>query len=80
MDERIDYNSIPMQPTQTATEWLFNQLWDEPIDKFTWNAILSKAIKMEKDWLIHTYWVAYTEGRYNGDLTAEQYYNETFKK
>lgn len=38
------------------------------------------SFKKEKDWLIHTYWVAYTEGRYNGDLTAEQFYKETFKK
>ena len=34
---------------QTATEWLFKQLWDEPRDKFTWNAILSKAEEMEQE-------------------------------
>ena len=28
---------------ETATEWLFKQLWEEPKDKFTWNAILIKA-------------------------------------
>ena len=31
----------------TATEWLFEQLWEEPKDKFTWNAILIKAKEME---------------------------------
>ena len=65
---------------QTATEWLFKQLWDEPRDKFTWDAILSKAKQMEKDWIIHTYWVAYKEGRYSGDKTAEEYYNEIYNK
>lgn len=34
---------------ETATEWLFKQLWEEPKDKFTWNAILMKAKEMEKD-------------------------------
>jgi hypothetical protein len=30
--------------------------------------------------MIHTYWVAYKEGRYSGDKTAEEYYNETFNQ
>jgi len=34
---------------QTAVEWLFQQLWDEPKDKFTWYAIREKAIQMEKE-------------------------------
>ena len=33
---------------QTAVEWLFRQLWDEPKDKFTWYAILKQAKAMEK--------------------------------
>jgi HEPN domain-containing protein len=37
-----------------------------------------QAKQMEKDWIIHTYWVAYKEGRYSGDKTAEEYYNETY--
>ena len=37
---------------ETATEWLFKQLWEEPKDKFTWNAILSKAKEMEKEQMI----------------------------
>ena len=35
----------------TAVEWLFQQLWDEPKDKFTWYALREKAIKMEKEQL-----------------------------
>jgi hypothetical protein len=33
---------------QTAVEWLFHQLWEEPKDKFTWYAILEKAKEMDK--------------------------------
>lgn len=33
---------------QTATDWLFRQLWDEPQDKFTWYALLQQAKEMEK--------------------------------
>jgi len=33
---------------QTAVEWLFHQLWEEPKDKFTWYAILEQAKAMEK--------------------------------
>ena len=33
---------------QTAVEWLFRQLWEEPKDKFTWYAILDKAKEMDK--------------------------------
>jgi hypothetical protein len=34
---------------QTATEWLFEQLWEAPKDKFTWNSILMKAKAMEME-------------------------------
>jgi len=33
---------------QTAIEWLFEQLWETPKDKFTWHAILDKAKEKEK--------------------------------
>jgi hypothetical protein len=64
---------------QTVTEWLFKQLWDEPKDKFTWNAILMKAKEMEKAQIID----AYIEASENPALIledAERYYKETFKK
>jgi hypothetical protein len=64
---------------ETATEWLFKQLWEEPKDKFTWNAILSKAKEMEKDHIIQAY---YQNGWNDNDNehNAEQYYNQTFKQ
>lgn len=72
---------------QTATEWLFQQLWETPIDKLTWYAILKQATAMEKQQII--------DARVNGVIrgidicdfpTKEslheehlKYYNETFK-
>jgi hypothetical protein len=58
---------------ETATEWLFKYLWEEPKDKFTWNAILMKAKEMEKQQIENAYNVG------NPYKTAEQYYNQTFK-
>ena len=64
---------------ETATEWLFKQLWEEPKDKFTWNAILEQAKAIEKEQIIQAY---YQNGWNDNDNehNAEQYYNQTFKK
>ena len=48
-------------------------------DSVHWQMFKDNCIGKEKDWIIHIYWVAYKEGRYSGDKTAEEYYNETFK-
>ena len=42
---------------QTAVDWLFQQLWEAPKDKFTWHSILEKAKQMENkqtavQWLV----------------------------
>jgi hypothetical protein len=34
---------------QTAVEYLFEQLWDTPKDKFVWQSILKKAKEVEKE-------------------------------
>ena len=62
---------------ETATEWLFKQLWEEPKDKLTWNTILMKAKAIEKEQIIQ-FANDYLDD--DADLSAEQYYNETFKK
>ena len=64
---------------ETATEWLFKYLWEEPKDKFTWNAILDKAKEMEKEQIIQAY---YQNGWNDNDNehNAEQYYNQTYKQ
>ena len=58
---------------QTATEWLFKQLWDEPKDKLTWYAILKQAKEMEKEQIKDAY--------EQGDIqlvNGEQYYEQTY--
>jgi hypothetical protein len=62
---------------QTAVEYLFEQLWNTPIDKFTWNAILEKAKKIEEQQMFE-FWnggINCTEG----GVCFDQYYNKHYK-
>lgn len=63
---------------QTAVDWLFEKLWDEPKDKLTWHSILKEAKAMEKEQTID----AYDKGEFNQGCNedAEQYYSETYGK
>ncbi len=62
---------------QTSVDWLFQQLWETPKDKFTWHSILEQAKEMEKEQIID----AYDKGEFNQGCNedAEQYYNENYK-
>jgi hypothetical protein len=62
---------------QTATEYLFEKLWDSPKDKLTWNAILEQAKEMEQ-FQIEMAW----DSAYGGDSNhdGEEYYKETYGK
>ena len=70
---------------QTATEWLFQQLWETPIDKLTWYAILQQAKEMEKEQLKQLMWdlTDVDEANINKGLLIDNrfdiYWNETFK-
>jgi hypothetical protein len=70
---------------QTATEWLFEKLWDSPKDKLTWNAILEQAKEMEKNNIINAAargYLAMPE-RFNLEDAkdyGQQYYNNTYDK
>jgi hypothetical protein len=58
---------------QTAVEWLFEQVWINPVSKLP--EILEQAKEMEKEQIINTFF----EGAYGGDImSGEQYYNETY--
>lgn len=67
-----------MEKKQTAVEWLFEKLWNEPKDKLTWYAILKQAKEMEKEQMIDSYWNGCQN--WDNDKNAEQYYNETYGK
>jgi hypothetical protein len=62
---------------QTATEFLFEKLWETPKDKLTWNAILEQAKEMEKQQIIY----AHSNGRsiLPPNENGEQYYKETYE-
>ena len=64
---------------ETATEWLFKYLWEEPKDKFTWNAILIKANEMFEQQIIDAYAQGFIESEVM-DKGAEQYYNQKYKQ
>jgi len=66
---------------QTAVDWMFEQLWETPKDKFAWLWILMEAKEIEKEQIIN----ARIDGDENYTLVgnkrkeyAEQYYNDTY--
>ncbi len=69
---------------QTATEWLFEKLWETPIDKFSWYALLEKAKEMEKEQIVNAYLKKRKRTDFLGALKlmdeAEKYYNKTYKQ
>jgi hypothetical protein len=78
-------NSKKNKMKQTATQWLFEKLWNEPKDKLTWNAILEQAKEMEKNNIINAAargYLAMPE-RFNLEDAkdyGQQYYNNTYDK
>jgi hypothetical protein len=62
---------------QTATEWLFKMLWDEPKDKLNWHAILNTAIEMERQQIEDAWYAGDEDGAIH---EFEYYYNEKYGK
>jgi hypothetical protein len=75
---------------QTATEFLFEKLWETPKDKLTWHSILEQAKEIEKKQIEDAFNVGFDDGCgfYDGcgfieDMKykdGEQYYLETYEK
>ena len=61
MDERNDYNSIPMQHTQTAVEWLFLMLNNPNKDQEFANKLFEQAKEMEKEQIINAHGLRYSD-------------------
>jgi hypothetical protein len=53
-----------MEDKQTAVQWLFKKLWEEPKDKLTWQSILEEAKDMEKEQIQKAYSEGYNFGKY----------------
>ena len=75
---------------QTAVDWMFDQLWETPKDKFTWFKILMDAKEMEKeqiedaysDGINHNYTdldIEFGIGNSDREYHAEQYYKKTYQ-
>lgn len=65
---------------QTAVDYLFQELWQAPKDKWMWKMILNQAKEMEKEQIIDVFKDAYDFGYYdNYNYSAEQYYKETYE-
>ena len=74
-----------METTQTAVEWLFEQLLNTPIDKLTWYALLEQAKAMERQQLANAWDKACDQYIYrDGNLVKvwkdfDKYYNQTYE-
>lgn len=64
---------------QTAVEYLFEKLWEEPKDKFTWYSILEKAKEMEEQQIIKAHNVGSKWGFEDVLEEGEKYYKETYE-
>ena len=62
---------------QTAVEWLFEMLNNPKNDQVFAKKLLNKAKEMEKDQIMNS-WVKGVIS--DNNMTAEKYYNETFKQ
>ena len=65
---------------QTAVEWLFEKLWEEPRDKFTWYSILRKAKEIEKGQIMKAVYDSMGTNLDPNMGRAEQYYRETYEQ
>lgn len=63
---------------QTATDWMFDQLWETPKDKFSWFKILMDAKEMEKEQMKEFYQDGFFIP-FPSDATFEQIYKEKYE-
>ena len=87
MDERNDYNSIPMQHTQTAVDWLVNKVYMVIPDseRNFLEGLKEMAKEKEKEQIINA-----VNQKIFGDITftgsdevitkGENYYDQTYNK
>ena len=64
---------------QTAVDYLFQELWDRPKDKLTWNVLLKYAKDMEKEQIIRARQDGLDNGFSNGSWDSNLYYKETYE-
>ena len=73
---------------QTATDWMFDHLWETPKDKLAWFKILIDAKEMEKEQIKQAYLDSSEEtcrsygeeAPHDDPKFAELYYKKTYEK
>lgn len=69
---------------ETATEWLFEKLWETAKDKLDWHTFLDVAKEMEKLQIAEAYYTGDKNGcgfyDYCTQEDAINYYKETYGK
>lgn len=67
---------------QTAVDYLFQELWQAPKDKWMWQMILNQAKEMEKEQIKEAYQIVDLDIQHEdvGEFNSEQYYKETYGK
>ena len=79
MDERNDYNSIPMQHTQTAVDWLVNKVYMviPNSERNFLEGLKEMAKEMEKEQIINAHGLRYSDIT-EETVSGEDYYNQTY--
>jgi hypothetical protein len=76
---------------ESATDWLFSQLWETPKDKFIWQSILKEAKYLEAEQIREAHFTGSGHNSFkelnlrakevsNSYEKARDYYNETYLK
>jgi len=65
-----NFTKKPMENKQTAVEYLFQSLFDEPKDNANWYAILFKAKVMEQEQTEKAYSEGYNFGKYGEETNG----------
>lgn len=68
-----------MSKQQTATNWLFQQLWDTPKDKLNWYALLKQAKDLEKEQIEEAHRNGAAKFAIKNYTSGEEYYNENYE-
>ncbi len=66
---------------QTAVDWLFEQLWETPKDKFEWHTILKKAKEYEEIEIKNAFGAGFLTDSNSWDFgkILKQYLKENYK-
>jgi hypothetical protein len=64
---------------QTATDWMFEQLWETPKDKLSWFKILMEAKEMQEGQIALAYSTGALEGVNKNFTNGYTYYKKTFE-